>query len=199
MPTLLELARLIDRLNERIGYGVYWLILVMVIVSSLNAISRKLFNVSSNAFLEIQWYLFAAVFLLSAGYTLLRNEHVRIDVLVGQFSPRVQLWIDLTGTLLFLFPFTLLVLYLSTSYFAISFSGQEYSPNPGGLLVWPVKLLIPVGFLLLSLQGLSQLVKLIAALQGRIDAASLIKHHTVAKDVVETLVEHASDSRGRPA
>jgi len=198
VPTLLELSRLIDRLNERIGHSVYWLILVMVIVSSLNAVSRKLFNLSSNAFLEIQWYLFAAVFLLSAGYTLLRNEHVRIDVLVGRFSTRTQLWIDLVGTLLFLFPFTLLVLYLSGFYFAISFGNQEYSPNPGGLLVWPVKLLIPAGFLLLFLQGLSQLVKLIAALQGRLDPAGLIKHHPAAQDVVETRVDRSDNVGGRP-
>jgi TRAP-type mannitol/chloroaromatic compound transport system permease small subunit len=184
----LNLARLIDALNGRIGRSVYWLILVMVIISTANALSRKLFNVSSNAFLEIQWYLFATVFLLSAGYTLLRNEHVRIDVIAGRFSSKTQIWIDIIGTLLFLFPLTLVIMYDSWSYFVISFTSQEWSINPGGLIVWPAKLLIPLGFLLLFLQGLAQLIKLIAALQGKGDVGTLIKYHRVVEDVAETLL-----------
>jgi TRAP-type mannitol/chloroaromatic compound transport system permease small subunit len=160
----------------------------MVIISTANALSRKLFNVSSNAFLEIQWYLFATVFLLSAGYTLLRNEHVRIDVIAGRFSSKTQIWIDIIGTLLFLFPLTLVIMYDSWSYFVISFTSQEWSINPGGLIVWPAKLLIPLGFLLLFLQGLAQLIKLIAALQGKGDVGTLIKYHRVVEDVAETLL-----------
>ncbi|MFO1430815.1 MAG: TRAP transporter small permease subunit [Candidatus Competibacteraceae bacterium] len=188
MKILLQLARAIDALNERVGHSIYWLILIMVMISTVNALFRKLFNMSSNAFLEIQWYLFAAVFLLGSGYTLLRNEHVRIDVLSGKLGARAQIWIDILGTLLFLFPFTLLILYDGWHYFVLSFTGWEWSLNPGGLLVWPAKLLIPVGFLLLFLQGLAQLIKLIGALQGHGDSSDLLAHHTEEEDIVETLL-----------
>ena len=192
MRILLNLSRLIDTLNEWVGRTVYWLILIMVVISSLNAISRKAFDVSSNAFLEIQWYLFAAVFLLGAGYTLLKDEHVRIDVLASKLSKKGQIWIDILGTLLFLFPFTLLVLYYAWPYFMLSFEGQEWSPNPGGLIVWPVKLLIPIGFFLLLLQGLARLIKLIAALQGKIDLEAMTKHHTTVEDEIETMLGKSS-------
>ena len=188
MKILLKLAQAIDGLNDRMGRSIYWLILFMVIISALNALFRKLFNMSSNAFLEIQWYLFAAVFLLGSGYTLLRNEHVRIDVVSSKFSPRGQLWIDIFGTVVFLFPFTLLILYDGWRYFVFSFTGWEWSLNPGGLLVWPAKLLIPMGFLLLFLQGVAQLIKLIGALQEEGDISALLKHHTAAEDTVETLL-----------
>ena len=193
MKILLKLAQAIDGLNDHVGRSIYWLILIMALISTLNALFRKLFNISSNAFLEIQWYLFAAVFLLGAGYTLLRNEHVRIDVLSSKFSPRGQLWIDLVGTVVFLFPFTLLILYDGWRYFVFSFTGWEWSLNPGGLLVWPAKLLIPLGFLLLFLQGVSQLIKLIGALQGQGDIAALLKHHTVEEDTVATLLGKAGN------
>lgn len=188
MKILLKLARTIDGLNDRMGRSIYWLILIMAIISTLNALFRKLFNMSSNAFLEIQWYLFAAVFLLGAGYTLLRNEHVRIDVISSKLSARGQLWIDIFGTVVFLFPFTLLILYDGWRYFVFSFTGWEWSLNPGGLLIWPVKLLIPLGFLLLFLQGVSQLIKLIGALRGQGDIGALLKHHTTEEDTVETLL-----------
>ena len=188
MKILLKLAQFIDGLNERVGRSIYWLILIMVIISTLNALFRKLFNMSSNAFLEIQWYLFAAVFLLGSGYTLLRNEHVRIDVVSSKFGARGQIWIDIFGTVVFLFPFALLILYDGWRYFVFSFTGWEWSLNPGGLLVWPAKLLIPVGFLLLFLQGVAQLIKLIGALQGEGDIATLLKHHTAEEETVETLL-----------
>ncbi len=188
MKTLLKLAQAIDTLNERVGRSIYWLILIMVIISTVNALFRKLFNMSSNAFLEIQWYLFAAVFLLGSGYTLLRNEHVRIDVFSSKLGPKAQIWIDILGTLIFLFPFTLLILYDGWRYFVFSFTGWEWSLNPGGLLVWPAKLLIPMGFLLLFLQGVAQLIKLIGALQGHGDSSALLRHHTVEEDTVETLL-----------
>ena len=188
MEALLKFSRLIDTVNDRVGRAVYWLILIMVIISTLNAISRKAFDFSSNAFLEIQWYLFSAMFLLGAGYTLLKDEHVRIDVIASKFSKKGQIWIDIIGTLLFLLPFSLLVLYLAWPYFMLSFESQEWSPNPGGLIVWPVKILIPIGFFLLFLQGISRLIKLIGALQGKVDLDAMVTHHTAVEDEIETML-----------
>jgi TRAP-type mannitol/chloroaromatic compound transport system permease small subunit len=175
MRLWLRVSNGIDTLNARAGTAVGWLILLMTLVSASNAISRKFFNVSSNAFLEIQWYLFAAVFLLAAGYTLLRNAHVRVDILNTRFSTRARLWIELAGTLFFLGPFAFLVLWHGWPFFAQSFSSREVSLQAGGLMLWPVKLLIPLGFLLLFLQGISQALKLIAALSGRYPAHDLLE------------------------
>ncbi len=167
MQALVRLSRLIDALNERVGRTVYWLVLAMVLISAGNAIVRKLFNMSSNAFLELQWYLFSAVFLLCAGFTLLRNEHVRIDVIAGRLSPRAQAWIDVLGTIFFLMPMALVFLWLSWPVFVRTFTHGEISTNAGGLMIWPARLLVPVGFTLLVLQGLSELIKRIAFLAGR--------------------------------
>jgi TRAP-type mannitol/chloroaromatic compound transport system permease small subunit len=164
MSLLLHLAGLIDALNERVGRAVYWLVLVMVLVSAGNAVSRKAFDVSSNAFLEIQWYLYAAVFLLAAGYTLKHNEHVRIDVVSARFGARGRAWVDLFGGVFFLLPLTLLVLYFAWPYFLLSWQSQEWSSNPGGLIIWPAKALIPIGFVLLLLQGVAEIIKRIAFL-----------------------------------
>jgi len=161
---LLRIASVIDAINERVGRAVYWLVLVTVLVSAGNAVSRKVFDLSSNSLLEIQWYLFAAIFLLGAGYTLKRNEHVRIDVLAGRFSPRTQAWIDILGGLLFLLPMTSVVLYYSWPYFVTSIVSQESSSNPGGLIVWPAKALIVIGFGLLFLQGVAETIKRINVL-----------------------------------
>ena len=169
MPFLLRLSAAIDGLSERVGFAVRWLILLAVVISSGNALVRYLFNASSNAWLELQWYLFSAVFLLCAGYTLLRNEHVRIDVIFDRLSHRTRAWIDIVGTLLFLLPFALLISWLAWPMFADSFARSEMSTDAGGLIRWPAKLLIPVGFLLLLLQGVSELIKRIAFLQGRVD------------------------------
>src|SRR3954469_9663533 len=163
----LKLSRLIDAINERIGKAVYWLVLVMVLVSAGNAIIRKTLNMSSNAWLELQWYLFSAVFLLCAAYTLLRNEHVRIDVLAGRLSARGQAWIDIFGTVFFLLPMTVLIGWLSWPYFVRGFVHNEVSGSAGGLSLWPARLLLPVGFGLLTLQGLSELIKRVAFLAGR--------------------------------
>jgi len=163
---LLSISRLIDGLNERIGKSVYWLVLAMVLISAANAIVRKLFNYSSNAFLEAQWYLFSAVFLLAAGYTLLRNEHVRIDVIAGRMSPRAQAWIDIFGTLFFLLPMATLIMWLSWPVFVQMYVHHEISGSAGGLALWPARLLLPVGFGLLVLQGLSELIKRVAFLAG---------------------------------
>lgn len=175
MSFLLSLSRLIDAINDFIGRSISWALLLAVLISSGNAIMRYAFDSSSNAWLEVQWYLFSAVFLLAAPYTLLRNEHVRIDVVAGKFSKRTQIWIDLFGFLFFLLPMTLLTLYYGVPYAWDSIESQEMSSNAGGLIIWPAKLLIPVGFALLSLQGISELIKRIGYLQGRVTAADLDK------------------------
>jgi len=140
---------------------------VAVLISAGNAIVRKLFNMSSNAFLETQWYLFSAVFLFCAGFTLLRNEHVRIDVIAGRLSPKAQAWIDVFGTLLFLLPMAILFIYLSWPVFVRTYTQGEISTNAGGLMIWPARLLVPIGFTLLSLQGISELIKRVAFLAGK--------------------------------
>jgi TRAP-type mannitol/chloroaromatic compound transport system permease small subunit len=163
---LLAVSRLVDRVNAGVGRTVSWLILASVLVSSINATIRYIFDMSSNAWLELQWYLFAAVFLLGSGYTLLRNEHVRIDILVSRLSPRGRALVDILGGLFFLLPMALLIMYLSWSGFIQSFRLHEFSADAGGLLRWPARLLIPVGFLLLSAQGISEIIKRIAFLAG---------------------------------
>jgi len=166
MNSLLRASRLIDALNTAVGKASYWLILIAVLVSSGNAVVRKAFNMSSNSLLEIKWYLFAAVFLLCAGYTLLNKEHVRVDLIHSRLSRRQQLWVEIFGTLFFLAPVTLLILVLSWAPFVDAYTSGEVSSNAGGLIRWPVKLLIPVGFGLLLLQGASELIKDVAELRG---------------------------------
>lgn len=183
LKPLLALSSFIDALNERVGRSVYWLILVMVIVSSGNATYRYIFSNSSNAWLEVQWYLFATVFLLCSGYTLLRNEHIRIDVVCGRLSRRAQIWIDILGTVFFLFPMAALILKLSIPMFLNSFVSGEMSSDAGGLIRWPVKIMIPLGFALLMLQGVSELIKKIAILTGdRADPGDAGHHHHTAAD-----------------
>ncbi|KIL99021.1 TRAP dicarboxylate transporter DctQ subunit unknown substrate 6 [Paramagnetospirillum magnetotacticum MS-1] len=183
MKPLLSLSSLIDRINEWVGRTVYWLILVMVIVSSGNATFRYIFSNSSNAWLEVQWYLFATVFLLCAGYTLLRNEHIRIDVICGRLPRRTQIWIDIVGTIVFLFPMAMLILTLSWPMFMKSFTMMEMSSDAGGLIRWPVKLMIPLGFSLLMLQGASELIKKIAILTGDMaDPGDHGHHHHTSAD-----------------
>lgn len=166
MNSLLRASRLIDALNTAVGKASYWLILVAVLISSGNAVVRKAFNMSSNSLLEIQWYLFAAVFLLCAGYTLLNKEHVRVDLIHSRLTRRKQLWVEIFGTLFFLAPMTLLILVLSWAPFVDAYTSGEVSSNAGGLIRWPVKLLIPVGFGLLLLQGASEVIKDVAELRG---------------------------------
>ena len=168
MTLLLKLSQLIDWLVERVGKGAFWLVLIMTVISAGNAVIRFAFNYSSNGLLEIQWYLFAAVFLLCSPYTLQKNEHVRIDVLSGKLSPRGLAVIDIIGTLFFLLPMVVLVLWLSIPLVAESYKISEMSANAGGLIRWPVKILLPIGFTLLALQGVSELIKRVAFLQGLI-------------------------------
>ncbi|MNK50906.1 Tripartite ATP-independent periplasmic transporter, DctQ component [compost metagenome] len=187
MSFLLSLSRFIDALNEKIGHAISWALLLAVIICTGNAVVRYLFNISSNGWLEIQWYLFGAIFLLATSYTLRRNEHVRIDVIVGRFSKRTQVWIDLLGFLLFLMPATLLILYYSTPYALISIENQEVSSNAGGLIVWPAKLLIPVGFVLLALQGVSEIIKRIGYLKGVVPASAFEKQAATPEEEIAAI------------
>lgn len=171
MEGLIALSRGIDRVNTIIGRKASWLILLAVFVSAINAIVRKMFSISSNAWLELQWYLYGGAFMLAAAYTLLENEHIRIDIIYGRWSRRTQHWIDLLGTLLFLTPFTLLMIWLVYPSMMTSWRTQEISMNAGGLLIWPAKAILLVGFCLLLVQGISELIKKIAVMQGRIEDA----------------------------
>ena len=168
MAALLRLSRWIDRMSEFVGRWVAWLVLGAVLISALNAAVRKIFNTSSNAYLEIQWYLFAAVFLLAAGYTMLRQGHVKIDVISGRFSKRTQIWIDIIGLAGFVLPLVYVVIHLSMPLAIRSYVMKEYSSNAGGLIRWPVFALLPAGFALLGIQAISELIKRVAFLQGLI-------------------------------
>ena len=168
MAPLLSLSRLIDRFTSWVGRWVAWLVLAAVLISAINAAVRKLFNTSSNAYLEIQWYLFAAVFLLAAGYTLMRQEHVKIDVISSRFSKRTQIWIDVVGLVLFVLPLVFNVIRLSLPLVIRAYEMNEYSQNAGGLIRWPVFAVLPLGFLLLGIQAVSELIKRIAFLRGLI-------------------------------
>lgn len=166
MSALLQLSRLIDRISEFIGRWIAWLVLAAVLISAANAAVRKAFNFSSNAFLEIQWYLFAAIFLVAAGYTLMRQEHVKIDVISGRFSKRTQIWIDIVGICCFLMPFVVQVIRLSMPLVLRAYDSHEMSSNAGGLIRWPVFAMLPLGMFFLGLQGVSELIKRIAFLRG---------------------------------
>lgn len=166
MKRLLGVAHAIDSVNARIGVIANWLVLLACLVSAGNALSRYTISLSSNAWLEMQWYMFAGIVMLGASYTLYKNEHVRVDILYGRCSPRRRAWIDLLGLIFFLMPATLLLVWMSWPFFVDSWIGNEQSNNAGGLVRWPAKLMLPLGFALLSLQGLSEIVKRIAYLRG---------------------------------
>ncbi len=186
MQALLKFSRAVDWLNSQIGKYVIWLILASTVISAVNAIVRKAFNVSSNAYLEVQWYLFAATFLLCAGYTLLNGEHVKIDVIYTHFSKRKQMWIDIFGFAFFLTPFCLAILWYGVPFFVRGYQSGEVSSNAGGLIRWPVYAMIPLGFGMLMLQGWSELIKRVAFLQGLIEDPT---HKKVEKTPEEELAE----------
>ncbi len=187
MSSLLSFSRFIDAINEKIGLAISWALLLAVLICSGNALVRYIFNSSSNAWLEIQWYLFGAIFLLASAYTLKRNEHVRIDVVVGRFSKRTQVWVDVFGFIFFLLPATLLILYFSIPFAYESIRNQEVSSNAGGLIIWPAKTLIPVGFFLLTLQGISELIKRIGFLMGLVDASEFEKQAATPEEEIEAI------------
>jgi len=191
---LLALSRAIDALNERVGHIVYWLVLAAVVISATNAVVRKVFNMSSNSLLELQWYLFSAIFLFCAGYTLLKNQHVRIDVIAGRLSPRAQAWIDIIGTLFFLFPMAILIMVLSWPVFTLAYQSHEMSTNAGGLILWPARLMVPIGFLLLVLQGLSELIKRVAFLRGLIaDPSERPPEKTAEQELAEEILRQRGE------
>ena len=196
MKLLLSFSRAIDVLNEHVGKLSYWLILAAVLISTGNAIVRYSLNMSSNAWLEIQWYLFSFVFLFCAGYTLLHNQHVRIDVISGHLSARGRAWIDIFGTIFFLLPMAVAIMWLSWPVFLDAYGSNEVSTNAGGLTVWPARLMLPVGFFLLVLQGLSELIKRVAFLRGLIPDPTDKDEGPTAE---EMLAEELRKQRGEAA
>ena len=207
MGGLLGLARGIDRFNTVIGRAVSWLILLAVVVSAGNAIVRKIFSTSSNMWLELQWYLYGAAFMGAAAYTLLENEHIRIDLVYGMWSRKVQHWIDLIGHVLFLMPFTILMVYYLYPYALRSYERGEGSASFGGLLLWPAKTILLVGFVLLFFQGISEIIKKIAVMRGLIEDKHAVSGHHVPPEIDEALraesgflaAEKDDDSRGTRA
>lgn len=189
MHSLLQFSRAVDALSAWIGRLVMWLILITTFISAGNAIVRKLFNTSSNALLEIQWYIFAAVFMLGAGYAFLRNAHVRIDFISSKFSARTRNWIDIGGIVIFMFPLCYMMITLSWPLFHNAWVSGEMSSNSGGLIRWPVYAMIPAGFALLALQGFSELIKRVAFLKGMgpdaLDHSGPSETELLAKEIAE--------------
>ena len=192
MRFLLRLSGAIDWLNAQVGKWVIWLILGSTVISGVNAMVRKAFNTSSNAYLEVQWYLFAAAFLLASGFTLLHGEHVKIDVVSSRLSKRKRIWIDVIGFAFFLTPMCLVILYFGIPFFLQGFRSGEMSNNAGGLVRWPVYLMMPAGFVLLLLQGLSELVKRIAFLRGLIpDPTEKVQARSAEEELAEEIRRQA--------
>lgn len=182
MQKLLKFSRLVDSVTSKLGSLIIWLILGSTVISAANAIVRKVFDNSSNAFLEIQWYLFSASFLLAAGYTLFNGEHVKIDLIYNRWSKRARMWIDVFGFTVFLTPVCLAVLYFSLPFFWQALQSGEVSGNAGGLIRWPVYLMLPLGFTLLLLQGWSELIKRVAFLKGLIEDPTVKKGEKSAEE-----------------
>ncbi|WP_127997434.1 TRAP transporter small permease subunit [Piscinibacter defluvii] len=195
MSFLLSLSRRIDALSEFIGRWLSWLVLAAVLISATNAIVRKTFDTSSNAFLEIQWYLFSAVFLCAAGYTMLRQEHVKIDVILHRFSRRTQVKVEIFGIVVFLFPFVFAVVDLVLPLVIRAYTSGEMSSNAGGLIRWPVYALVPIGFTLLGLQGISELVKRIAFLKGLGDDPGKKKQEKTAEEELAEAILRAEGAK----
>jgi len=193
MQALLKLSRAIDWLNAQVGKAVIWLIFAATVISALNAVVRKVFNYSSNGFLEVQWYLFAWSFLVAAGYTLLHREHVRIDVVNSRLSKRTQVWIDIIGFAFFLTPLCLMAIDLCIPMLVEKYQSGEMSGNPGGLIRWPVWLALPIGFALLMLQGWSELIKRIAFLRGQgPDPMGRLTDKSAEEELAEALRQQAA-------
>jgi len=185
---LLAFSRVVDAVNRYLGKWTAWLVVVAVIVSAANATVRKVFDTSSNAWLELQWYLFAIVFMICASWTLLANEHIRIDIVNSMFSKRARNWVDIFGHIVFLFPFCLIMIITGWPFFTASFRVNEVSTNAGGLLVWPIKFLVPFAFLLLLFQGISELIKRIGILRGLMeDPHEHRGHHPAVVEVNEII------------
>lgn len=199
MQALLKLSNAIDALNRFIGKHVIWLILASTVISAINAIVRKAFNFSSNAYLEVQWYLFAATFMLCAAFTLLNGEHVKIDVIYSRLYKRTQTWIDVFGFVFFLLPFCTAIIWFSTPFFLRGFYSGEMSSNAGGLIRWPVYAMMPLGFGLLWLQGLSELIKRVAFLLGLIDDPTEKKLEKTAEEELAEAIRKLAEEKAAKA
>jgi TRAP-type mannitol/chloroaromatic compound transport system permease small subunit len=197
MRALLKFSNAVDWLNGQIGKYVIWLILASTVISGVNAIVRKVFNVSSNAYLEVQWYLFAASFLIAAGYTLLQNEHVRIDVVSSHLSKRAQIWLDIFGFACFLTPVCGAILYYGTPFFLRGLQSGEMSASAGGLIRWPVYAMIPLGFSLLLLQGWSELIKRVAFLKGMIEDPTAKKVEKTAEEELAEAILNLAEAKNK--
>ncbi len=193
MNALLSFARAIDWMSERIGRSLYWLLLAAVLISTLNAIVRKAFDMSSNAYLEAQWYLFAAVFMLGAGYVFLHDQHVRIDVISSRLSRKAQVWIDVTGIAFFLLPLCAFVIWTSLPSVQLAITSKEVSANPGGLIRWPLYIMVPIGFGLLAIQAVSELIKRIAYLMGRGPDPHAKPEKTAEEKLLDDLANEEAD------
>jgi TRAP-type mannitol/chloroaromatic compound transport system permease small subunit len=197
MNGLLKFSKGVDWLNTQVGKYVIWLILASTVISGVNAVVRKAFDMSSNAYLEVQWYLFAAAFLLAAGYTLLNGEHVKIDVISGKLSKRSQIWIDVFGFVVFLTPMCLAILWYGIPFFLKGLYSGEMSSNAGGLIRWPVYLMMPLGFALLLLQGLSELIKRVAFLKGLIEDPTAKKLEKTAEEELADAIRNLAQSKAK--
>jgi TRAP-type mannitol/chloroaromatic compound transport system permease small subunit len=198
MQALLKFSNLVDALNRFVGKYVIWLILASTVISALNAVVRKAFNYSSNAYLEVQWYLFAATFLLCSAFTLLNGEHVKIDVLYSRWSKRAQTWIDVFGFTFFLLPFCVAIIWFSLPFFLKGYGSGEVSSNAGGLIRWPVYAMMPLGFSLLFLQGTSELIKRVAFLMGLIaDPTEKVVAKTAEEELAEAIQKLADEKAAK--
>jgi TRAP-type mannitol/chloroaromatic compound transport system permease small subunit len=197
MQAFLKFSNGVDAVNRFIGKYVIWLILGSTVVSAVNAVVRKAFNMSSNAFLEIQWYLFAASFLIASAFTLLNGEHVKIDVIYSRWSKRTQIWIDVAGFVCFLLPMCAAILWFGTPFFLKGLHTGEVSSNAGGLIRWPVYMMIPLGFSLLTLQGLSELIKRLAFLQGLIEDPTIKKVEKTAEEELAEVIQKIAEEKSK--
>jgi TRAP-type mannitol/chloroaromatic compound transport system permease small subunit len=194
LNALLGISRAIDAVSERIGRFVYWLLLAAVVISTANAIARKAFDVGSNAYLEAQWYLFATVFMLGAGYVLLHDQHVRIDIVSSRFTRRTRAWIDVVGLVTVLIPLCIVVVWMAMPSVSLAIASGEVSANPGGLIRWPLYVLVPIGFTLLCLQAISELIKNLAFLSGRAADPHAKAEPTAEEQLLEELRREAEAS-----
>jgi TRAP-type mannitol/chloroaromatic compound transport system permease small subunit len=197
MNALLAFSRSMDWLTERIGRSVYWLLLIAVVVSTINAIARKAFDVGSNAYLEAQWYMFAAMFMLGAGYVFLHDQHVRIDVIASRLKRKTQVWIDIVGIVVFLMPLCVFVSYTALPSIELAIRTNEVSANPGGLIRWPLYILVPLGFGLLFLQALSELIKRLAFVMDRAPDPHAKAEKTEEQKLAEDIAREAAERQAR--
>ncbi len=197
MRGLLALSKFVDKFNSGVGWLMMWMILASTVISCVNAIVRKVFDVGSNAFLEVQWYLFATSFLLAAGYTLLNNEHVRIDVVSSRFAKRTQIWMDIIGFVVFLLPLCVAILWFSMPFFINGLRSGEVSANAGGLILWPVYLMLPLGFGLLLIQAVSEVIKRFAFLKGMIDDPTSKKGEKTAEEELAEAIRLLAEAKAK--